>query len=288
MSKLLTAIFGSSREPTIKTVLVCGASGVGKSYFINTAVGAGLLVADGHDLGTHSVIDHGIPPLRYGDISIQLVDTPGFQNTRDTSEAPVFSDIVRWLAGRYRANERVVGLIYLRSIQDPKVLRHEARIIQAFKDLCGEDCLDHVVLVTNRWQPDSDQQEERREQNMITDVRKFGSTGTKRVQARRLRNKYGNWDAQEIIRLFATYTPVTLQAQHEVVDNRASFGETTVGRRLEADIRERVEGNDRNNASRGTGVAYMQGEEEQSFWGWIVGIFAIMVTITALFARGRR
>ncbi|CAE6519291.1 unnamed protein product [Rhizoctonia solani] len=288
MSRFLTSIFGSSGESKVKTVLICGESGVGKSHFINTAVGANLLVGDGHDLGTRNVTDQGIPPLRYGDISIQLVDTPGFQNTRDTNEIPVFSDIARWLAER--ANQRIVGLIYLRSIHNPKVLRHEAQIIQAFKDLCGEDHLDHVVFVTNRWQPDSDEQEERREQNTITDVRKFGSAGIKRVQARRLRNKYGNWDAQEIVRLFATYTPVTLQIQHEIVDNHKSFGETKAGRRLEADIRERIEGNERNNAARRMEVAHLQKEEEQSLWAWIAGIFALMTNITAIFtlSRGRR
>lgn len=38
--------------------------------------------------------------LKTGDKYIQLVDTPGFQDSRDEDEAPVFQNIADWLAGR--------------------------------------------------------------------------------------------------------------------------------------------------------------------------------------------
>ncbi|CAE6537270.1 unnamed protein product [Rhizoctonia solani] len=236
-------------EENLKTVLVCGASGAGKSKFINIATGGNLTVGHGIDSETDGVIDTGIPLLKYGDNYIQLVDTPGFQDTRDGDEVPVFKNITEWLAARYAANLRIVGFVYLRSIQETRVLRAETRLIQMFKDLCGEDCLDRVVVVTNRWQQDSDEEEERREQEIITDMRRFGSIGNKRVQVQRLQNKYQMHHAQQIVGLFATHTPVTLQVQREIVDGGVAFNETTAGSHIAADLGSRIEEMTNNNTT---------------------------------------
>ncbi|CAE6451281.1 unnamed protein product [Rhizoctonia solani] len=249
-------------EANLKTVLVCGASGAGKSRFINTATGSNLVVGHGIDSETDQVIDKEIPFLKYGDNYVQLVDTPGFQDTRDGDEVPVFKNITEWLAARYAGNLRIVGFIYLRSIQEPKVLRAETRLMQMFKDLCGDDCLDRVLLVTNRWQQDSDEEEERREQEIITDIRRFGSTGTKHVQVRRLQNKYQPQDAQQIAGLFATQSPVTLQVQREIVDNGVAFNETTAGAHIEADLRVRIEEMVGNNANPQPNLSYARQQYE--------------------------
>ncbi|CAE6430298.1 unnamed protein product [Rhizoctonia solani] len=223
-------------EHNLKTVLVCGTSGAGKSKFINIATGSDLTIGHGIDSETTEVVDTEIPFLKYGDNYVQLVDTPGFQDTRDGDEVPVFKNITEWLAARYTANIRIVGIIYLRSIQEPRVLRAETRLIQMFKDLCGDDCLDRVVVVTNRWQLDAGEQEERREEEMITDTKRFGSTGNKKVQVRRLPSNYRTQHAQQIAGLFATWTPVTLRVQREIVDDGATFVQTAAGRHIGADL----------------------------------------------------
>ncbi|KAF8732531.1 50S ribosome-binding GTPase, partial [Rhizoctonia solani] len=257
-----TPLYDELDETNLKTVLVCGASGSGKSRFINTATGSNLVIGHGIDSETDQVIDKGIPLLKYGDNYVQLVDTPGFQDTRDGDEVPVFKNITEWLAARYAGNLRIVGFIYLRSIQESKVLRAETRLIQMFKDLCGEDCLDRVLLVTNRWQQDSDEEEERREREIVTDIRRFGSTGTKHIQVRRLRNKYGTQDAQQIAGLFATRDPVTLQVQREIVDNGVAFNETTAGAHIEADLRVRIEQMAGNNVNPQPNLSYARQQYE--------------------------
>ncbi|KDN39730.1 hypothetical protein RSAG8_08648, partial [Rhizoctonia solani AG-8 WAC10335] len=258
----LTSISDDLSEENLKTVLVCGASGAGKSKFINIATGGDLTIGHGIDSETDRVVDTGIPLLKYGDNYIQLVDTPGFQDTRDGDEVPVFRNITEWLAARYAANIRIVGFIYLRSIQEPRVLRAETRLIQMFRDLCGDDCLDRVVVVTNRWQPDSDEEEVRREQDIMTDIRRFGSTGDKRVQVRRLPNKYTTQHAQQIAGLFATRTPVTLQVQREIVDNGAAFIETTAGAHIAADLGASIEEMANNNTNGQPDLSYARRQFE--------------------------
>ncbi|CCO32783.1 hypothetical protein BN14_06846 [Rhizoctonia solani AG-1 IB] len=257
-----TTVHDELSEANLKTVLVCGASGAGKSKFINTATGSNLVVGHGIDSETDQVIDKEIPLLKYGDNYVQLVDTPGFQDTRDGDEVPVFKNITEWLAARYAVNLRIVGFIYLRSIQEPKVLRAETRLMQMFKDLCGEDCLDRVLLVTNRWQQDSDEEEERREQDIITDIRRFGSTGNRHVQVRRLQNKYLPQEAQQIAGLFAMLDPVTLQVQREIVDNGVAFNETTAGVHIEADLRVRIEEMAGNNVDPQPNLSYARKQYE--------------------------
>ncbi|CAE6519301.1 unnamed protein product [Rhizoctonia solani] len=266
---------GQLNESNLKTILVCGASGAGKSKFINSVTGANLSVGHGIDSETDRVIDEGIPLIKHGANYIQLVDTPGFQDTRDGDEIPVFKNITEWLAARYAGKLRAVGLIYLRSIQEARVLRPETRLIQMFKDLCGDDCLDRVVLVTNRWQLDSDNEEEDREKAIISDTRRFGSTGAKKVQVRRLQNKYKTEDAMEIVKLFATSPPITLQIQREIVDYGVPFNETTAGSHIEADLRKRIEEMDKNNEALRKNLEYAQRQIEElknrPTWGDLFG-----------------
>ncbi|CAE6403897.1 hypothetical protein ACGC1H_005842 [Rhizoctonia solani] len=273
-------------EDNLKTVLVCGASGAGKSKFINTATGGDLTIGHGIDSETDRVVDTGIPLLKYGDNYVQLVDTPGFQDTRDGDEVPVFKNITEWLAARYTAKIRIVGFIYLRSIQEPRVLRAETRLIQMFRDLCGDDCLDRVVVVTNRWQPDADEEEVRREQEIITDIKRFGSTGNKKVQVRRLPNKYRTQHAQQIAGIFATYTPVTLQVQREIVDGGATFIETTAGAHIAADLGASIEDMVSNNTDLPPDLSYarQQFESLRSRPSAFRVMAGIMITGLAVFA----
>ncbi|KAF8598861.1 hypothetical protein BDV93DRAFT_592678 [Ceratobasidium sp. AG-I] len=207
-------------EANLKTILVCGISGVGKSRFINTVTGSKLPVGHSTFSETKEITEDGIPLIKMGDKYIQLVDTPGFQDSRDEDEAPVFQNIADWLAKRYKANFRVTGFIYLRSIQEPRVLRAETGLIKMFKKLCGEDAIDHIVLTTNRWYPPPEKEEEDREAEMISDPRRFGSTGPKRVQVQRLNGKYQHEDALPILRVFENLGPVTLQIQDEMNNAR--------------------------------------------------------------------
>lgn len=142
---------------------------------------------------------------------------------------------------RHHNNEPITGIIYLRSIQEPRVLRAETTLMKMFKELCGADCLDHILVVTNRWQPPPEKEEEDREQQMVTDIRRFGSTGSKRVLVQRLSGKYTQEDAHRVLELFRYIPPVTFRIQQEMVDQGLRYDQTTAGKVIEDALTAKVE-----------------------------------------------
>ncbi|CAE6403881.1 unnamed protein product [Rhizoctonia solani] len=281
-------------ESNLKTVVVCGLSGAGKSHFINVATGAKLKVGCDLEPGTDQVIDRGIPFTRFegSDAHIQLVDTPGFQTLFDKDDISIFTKITEWLAARYSAKRRVVGLIYLRSIQEPRVSRHEEQVIQMFKDLCGSNCLNRIVWVTNRWPLGPDQGEQTREQLLKTSEKAFGPTnaGTNEVQTKRLKEGYTIDDTDEILKMFLDYSPVTLQIQREVVDNQTTFKGTTAGGKIyNALKRPGSEERNENNSTQLESEAAQMLEEKPSYWTLVpLVLSALALALIYIYFRRRR
>lgn len=101
---------------------VCGMTGAGKStvslslsdltelaaltnrlyecQFINVLTGANLPVGHGVDSETTEVEERRIPLVKISQGYIRLVDTPGFDDSRDDSETAVLTRITEWLANR--------------------------------------------------------------------------------------------------------------------------------------------------------------------------------------------
>jgi hypothetical protein len=144
------------------------------------------------------------------------------------------------LMHRYRANARVTGFIYLRSIQEPRVLRCETALMSMFKDLCGEDTLDHVFLATNRWYPEPEDEKETTERAIVSDIRRFGSSGEKRVRVHRLKNTYSKADVLPMLQVFQNLNPVTLLVQNEVAVEKKTYSKTTAGARIQLNLIEQV------------------------------------------------
>jgi septin family protein len=71
-----------------------------KRQFINTVTGSQLKVGHEIDSETVEVKEAGIPVVKMGDVYIQLVDTPGFGDSRDEDETRVFKCITEWLVAR--------------------------------------------------------------------------------------------------------------------------------------------------------------------------------------------
>lgn len=140
------------------------------------------------------------------------------------------------------SNIPVTGVLFLRPIHDVRVNRLEKDLMAMFKDLCGEDCLDHIVLVTTRWTPELTIDGGARESNVMTDPECFGADGEKKVQVRRLNEKYSSEEAQLLVKSCAGLSPVTFQIQREVIDEGKTLGETQAGMRIGADLEERLSG----------------------------------------------
>ncbi|KAF8596832.1 hypothetical protein BDV93DRAFT_570576 [Ceratobasidium sp. AG-I] len=266
----------------VKTILVCGLSGAGKSRFINTVTTANLPIGHGINSETVEVTEQGIPLVQVDDMYVQLVDTPGFEDDRDETEQPVLQRIAEWLGDRYRADAPITGLIYLRPIHTNRIGRSEETLINMFKELCGKDCLDRVMLVTNRWNDDPEEEEENkvREKDIATSPRGFGSFGTKRVEVRRLKNKYTRDDGLHITRYFWHLPPVILQIQKEVVDEGKTTLETAAGVKIGGNLIKQVEDMNRDIAEAQRQLEEMRRPVKRGFWSGL-GAFAIGCVVSA-------
>ena len=98
---------------------------------------------------------------------LNLIDTPGFDDTIETDFA-ILTTIATWLKDSYvvlkvykqyrligyhsyKQGATLGGVIYLHDITAPRFEGPARRNLEIFRNLCGKDALDHVVLGTTKW-----------------------------------------------------------------------------------------------------------------------------------------
>jgi len=84
-----------------------------------------------------------------GDRDIVLVDTPGYDSGDLTPDKNPLRDIFDWFLTIDKAT--VDGILDFHRISDPRTPRTILDQLPTLKQLCGEHCLDKVVLVTTMW-----------------------------------------------------------------------------------------------------------------------------------------
>lgn len=131
-------------------VPVMGATGVGKSTFINNFMGTEDAVIVGHDLKSCTaqltpVISFITQPAHLQGKRLVLVDTPGFDDTY-TSDSEILRRIAIWLASSYDSKMKLGGIIYLHNISQPRMLGSDRQNLEVFQDLCGDKVLSSVII----------------------------------------------------------------------------------------------------------------------------------------------
>ena len=167
-----------------------------------------------------------------------LIDTPGFNDTY-LSDAQVLEEIAEWLSAAYRERIQLTGIIYLQSIQNNKFAGTSIRSIVWFRELCGNDALSKVFLVTSFWDNvpaqlpwDEALYRERQLKENKDYWKRIISRG-----ARTERHNNTHESARTIIRrVIATQTddsPGTYtRLQREMVDEHRPLNQTTVGQNI--------------------------------------------------------
>lgn len=141
-------------------ILVIGVTGVGKSTFINAAIGK-VMTPVGHGLESCTTqIQYAFcacpdDPSR----RVVLVDTPGLDNAFG-HDSEILRRIAVWLAMSYDENMKLAGVIYLHDICDPRL--HMS--LDMFRRLHGENAENYATLATTKWSEVATEVEERREQ----------------------------------------------------------------------------------------------------------------------------
>ncbi|THH15941.1 hypothetical protein EUX98_g9380, partial [Antrodiella citrinella] len=131
------------------TIAVMGATGAGKSTFINLVSPIQFQVGEGLESCTAEV-QSAVPFILDGKY-VTLIDTPGFDDTVKT-EAEILRLISTYLAKTYEAGRRLHGIVFLHRITDVRMGGVAKKNFRLFRKLCGDETLRSVIIATTMWQ----------------------------------------------------------------------------------------------------------------------------------------
>ncbi|KAH7913164.1 P-loop containing nucleoside triphosphate hydrolase protein [Hygrophoropsis aurantiaca] len=231
-------------RPNDIIIPIMGPPGVGKSTFINAAVGKPVALV-GHGLESctkdlqHIIIPYPADPSR----RVVLLDTPSFDGTY--SEDPeILRRIGVWLAQSYHNNMKIAGIIYLHEIHQTAQASYN-RNLMVIRKLCGTSAMKNLVLTTTKWPNSSDDTVWMQKHSSLTVAWKdLIDQGCKTAQFRNTRESA--WD---VIDLVVPNPHLPLQIQQELVDLAKRIPETEAGRSLRNIVLELVRNGDESEAA---------------------------------------
>ena len=191
---------------------------------------------------------------RHGDRSFVLVDTPGFDDT-ELSEGEVFSRIAEFLqiqyvhdsmadlfsnvepaSTRYERRVLVNGIIYLYPISDNRMRGSSIKTLHLFRQLCGNDGLRNVILVTSMWDIVDSTLGLSRQKELEKEFWKPMMDVGSRAYAYQ-----GRASAHEIVDLILKNQSTVLQIQRELVDQKRKLLQTEAGQVVDAGLASSVD-----------------------------------------------
>ncbi|KAK0708108.1 hypothetical protein B0H67DRAFT_497092 [Lasiosphaeris hirsuta] len=215
-----------------------GVTGSGKSTFISLL--ADQPVQIGHGLES-STVNAGFYSFMYDETKeVILVDTPGFDDTR-RSDADILKEVAFLLAALHNNNARLVGIVYLHRITDPRISGSGMKNLRILQKLCGPSSFKSVTLATNMWsevgsQPEAKRMAEQRQ----TELRKPDFWGAMVDQGSIMTRHDGTLDsARDIVRtLVDRDVRILLNIQRELAVEKKTLDETEAGQYVQKEILE--------------------------------------------------
>lgn len=136
----------------------------------------------------------------------------------------------------YEAGSKLAGVIFIHCISDKRFSETSARNFEMFRQLCGDDSLKNVVLVTNMWGKVIREVGEAREKELTTTF--FKHVLEQGAQLARHHNTIES--AHDIIRLIMKNSPTPLQIQRELVDEGRDVINTSAGETINKELNEQM------------------------------------------------
>ncbi|KAL4242322.1 hypothetical protein ABKN59_011953 [Abortiporus biennis] len=212
-------------------IAVMGATGTGKSTFINLVSGASFATGDGLISCTNQVAYS--QTFEIGGRRVTLVDTPGFDDST-LSDTDILKMIALHLSMNYEQGFKLSGLIYMHRITDFKMGGISRRNFNMFRKLCGDDTLQNVLIVTTMWGLVEKERGEARERELMSDERLMKPVIDK--GARMVRHYNNMQTAQNIMFMMLNNRPMALQIQKEIIDEKKDISETAAGVELDREL----------------------------------------------------
>ncbi|KAH8795996.1 P-loop containing nucleoside triphosphate hydrolase protein [Flagelloscypha sp. PMI_526] len=212
---------------------VMGATGTGKTTFINLASGSNLEVGMGLESCTSEV--QVTQPFALDGRSVTLIDTPGFDDT-EKSDFDILNLISKHLSNSYKAGTKLAGVVYIHRISDFRFGGIAAKNFKMFRQLCGDSTLKNVVIVTNMWGEVTKEKGEARAHQLANQEKFFKPVLDKKAQM--LRHFDTTDSAHKILRNILKNQPEALQIQKEMVDQKKDISQTAAGIELNHELQE--------------------------------------------------
>ncbi|KAI6123084.1 P-loop containing nucleoside triphosphate hydrolase protein [Pisolithus croceorrhizus] len=224
--------------PDERVIVIMGPTGTGKSSFVRNAVPPALCsnVRVGHSLQSETSEVQPIGWVNNDGVKIKLVDTPGFDDSRDgVTDTDVLKMIANFLENEYRGTvSRVTGLIYVHRISDTRVGGKSQNNLRMFHKLCGENSLKNVAIITTMWDKVTAEEGQQREQELRTEPNLFKPLLEKGAVMERYDGT--RQSASNIIDYLLSREPTTVQIVRELVEEHKSLEETAAGAELRSII----------------------------------------------------
>ncbi|KJA22643.1 hypothetical protein HYPSUDRAFT_40711 [Hypholoma sublateritium FD-334 SS-4] len=204
-------------------VALMGPTGTGKSTFINLLTNNDNIRV-GHDLDSQTTdVGTSVWLDKTTGLSVTLIDTPGFDDSRsDITDTDILQRIATYL--QENGGRMLNGIIYLHRISDPRVGGAAKKNLRVFRELCGDEMLGNVRLVTTNWSSVGEKEGNSREAELANRIFKpLIDAG-----AKMLRHDKGLVSAQSIMSTLIQQIPGTLKIQTELNSGRA-LGDTSAG-----------------------------------------------------------
>ena len=130
----------------------------------------------------------------------------------------------------------MTGILYLHKISENRFGNCAMTNLRMFRELCGENCLRNVILLTTMWSGSANDisLQEERERQLITDNDFWA--GLLRLGARTMRYDNTAPRALEIVQDLMQRSQIVLEIQRELVVEGRNLNETSAGIQLRLEI----------------------------------------------------
>ncbi|KIW19791.1 hypothetical protein PV08_00366 [Exophiala spinifera] len=220
-------------------IAVLGLTGSGKSTFINRCVGSDVARA-GSDLSSITQKPE-VYTLRHRGVSIELIDTPGFDDT-NISDVDRLQELALYLTSMYKQKTNLTAIIYLHDIRSERVGGVALKNIHILQDLTGIDNFNAITVATNFWTDPPAERSLEHERILKSEPKFFGAMIQANAEYWRLQmtESDGRSDCLALIDQVTRHKlPVSaLSIQYELVDLGLPFIETQAGRRVYQELLE--------------------------------------------------
>lgn len=176
------------------------------------------------------------------EVNVYLIDTPGFDDT-NRDDADVLKQISFWLRNSWNSNVKLNGILYLHRITDIRMPGSGKRNLITFKKLCGPQALEHVILVTTRWEEVNVADGVAREKELTETEDFWGWMVDRRAKVERHYNNAAS--AKRLVDMIVEKKAVELTIQNEMATHGIQLNQTEAGKTLDSELAKERERHER-------------------------------------------